>query len=111
MEALGSLKVALSPLALSFRLRQFASEAIHFRLKGARVNLKQKVALSNDLALFEVNALQITRNSRPNLHGVNGFKTTREFVAVAHLFADDFRYGHFGGRRRRRLGRTRAANT
>jgi hypothetical protein len=105
------LKVTLSPLSLRFRFRKFASQAIHFRLEGAGINLKQKVALSNDLALLKVHALQVTRNSRPNLHGVDGFKTTREFVAVAELFANDFRYGHLGRRRGRRLGGTRAANT
>ena len=85
------------------RLRQVGVRLLERDLERPAVDGEQQVALLHQLAVLEMDFLQITRDPRPHLDRIDGDKAADIFVLIDNGLLHRPRHRH-RGRRRRRFG-------
>ena len=100
VETFGTLEIILRASGFGFGLIEIAFQAIDFGLERARIDFEEEVALLNDGAFFEQDALKITGNAGTNFNGIDGLEMAGKFIDIANLFAGDGGYADGDGVRR-----------
>src|SRR5262249_4809267 len=102
-EVLAALEIGFGEGESGTGLRQLGLGLGEGGLEGTPVDAEQQVALVDELAIPEVNGVEITRDAGPHLDGVDGDEAADIFVPLGQHLTGGLGHGHLWGRRGRAL--------